>query len=416
MGASEDSRQTSTLVDLERAVLADVDRARAAGAALLRWWRHTDETGTYPSRFPLVRTFNLPDKSFAFFGQAPLSDGPLPVMGIMENMLYDQLRGVNIEHMRDELRHFVLHYFMRISAFERPEAYVAAGRFSPPGFLGKLSWCPKYEAQKGGFGFSQLFFKKRDSQQIGRFPEDQQAHIVDLRQIGTKYEWIVAKVRIYDFNISFRPRGQESLQFVLPLKEESYLVVSPEFLVNEDNPEPGILGRYGFGYAFMRPAGSTSPIAYGPGQFIASFQLIHFQVLDNGRIELRLIFVANRPEQILDVPIAPLDWGRRMADFMTLGMASRLAGPVQSALERAPLRLGSFDPVTTFVRLANFLTAGQAAQKYCISMNQLERQFLVQHFMQHYQMVTGSLLTWRQHASWLERAKLPEKLIQGVRT
>jgi hypothetical protein len=78
--------------------------------------------------------------------------------------------------------------------------------------------------------------------------------------------------------------------------------------------------------------------------------------------------------------------------------------------------LGSVDPVRGFIGLANAVSGGAAARDYCISMEQLERQFLVQHFMQHYQMVTSSLLTWRQHASWLDRAALPQEIIEGVST
>src|SRR5262249_40249931 len=152
----------------------------------------------------------------------------------------------------------------------------------------------------------QLYYKPRGPGPVGKFPEERQAHIVDLRQIGTTYDWIVAKVRIYDFNLTVRPRGQESLQFILPLREESYLVLSPDFLVDEENPSPEILGRYGFGYAFIRDPSSTGPIAYGPGQFRASFQLIHFRVLASGRIQLSLVFVANRPQQILNVAIDPV--------------------------------------------------------------------------------------------------------------
>jgi len=49
-------------------------------------------------------------------------------------------------------------------------------------------------------------------------------------------------------------------------------------------------------------------------------------------------------------------------------------------------------------------------------MEQLEKQFLVQHFMQHYPMVVGSLLTWRRQADWLDRAALPAALVEGVAT
>jgi hypothetical protein len=404
------------LTDEDRAVLDRVDTARADGVSLLRWWRRIDAAGCYTQRFPLVRTFNAPDKSFAFFDEAPIPGKTLPVMGIVEDMLYDQPKTSGPEKVRDELREFVLHYFLRISAFERPEAYADADNTAPPRLLPSLSWCPTYEAHKSGFGYTQLYYKRRDAVAPGKVPEERRAHIVDVREIGTTYDWLVAKVRIYDFNLTVRPRGQASLQVVLPLREESYLVLSPDFLVDEDNPSPDILGRYGFGYAFIRDPFPTGPIAYGPGQFEASFQLIHFRVLTDGRIKVSLVFVVNRPQQVLNVAFDPVGWGLRLADLSSLGLASPFLAPMRVMTDRLPLRLPGLDPVRGFIALANVFSGGAAARDYCISMEQLERQFLVQHFMQHYQMVTSSLLTWRQHPSWLDPACLPPEIIEGVRT
>ena len=161
---------------------------------------------------------------------------------------------------------------------------------------------------------------------------------------------------------------------------------------------------------------SSGPLAFGPGQFRASFQLIHFRVLASGEIHLDLVFVVNRPEQVLRVAFAPFDWGLRLANLFTLGLAGPFLTPLRWAAGRWPLRLGTFDPVGGFVSLANLATGGAAARDYCISWEQLERQFLVQHFMQHYQMVTSSLLTWRQYADWLDRAALPGEVIRGEAT
>jgi hypothetical protein len=261
-----------------------------------------------------------------------------------------------------------------------------------------------------------MYFKRKDSGRVGKFPPDQRSRIVDLRRIGTEFEWVVVKVRIHDFNLTYRPRGAESLQFVLPLREESYLVISPEFVANEDNPGPELLGRYGVGYAFVEDPVNPGPFAYGPGQFRASFQLIHFRILRSGEIHADLVFVANRPDRILQIDFAPLDWGLGLAEVLSLGLAGPLLAPLRRVASSWPLRLGTFDPVGAFVQLANLTTGGAAARDYCISHEQLERQFLVQHFVQHYQMVTGSLLTWRQYADWLDRAGLPEDVIRGVTT
>src|SRR5713226_6174421 len=80
----------STWTREDRAVLACVEGALAAGVGLLRWWRQTHAANAYAHRFDLIRTFNQPDTSFGFFDQAPLRHGKIPVMGIVEEMLYDQ--------------------------------------------------------------------------------------------------------------------------------------------------------------------------------------------------------------------------------------------------------------------------------------------------------------------------------------
>jgi hypothetical protein len=68
----------------------------------------------------------------------------------------------------------------------------------------------------------------------------------------------------------------------------------------------------------------------------------------------------------------------------------------------------------TGISLANLVTGGLAGRQFCISMEELQRRFLVQHFMQHYEMLTGSVLTWRQIPDWLDQANLPQWVITGL--
>src|ERR1041384_8004400 len=173
-------------------------------------------------------------------------------------MLYDQprtpaaSRTAAAEWMRDQVREFVLHYFMRISAFREPEAYVPDRPFLPPGFLQRLSWCPQEDILRRGFGFRQLYYKLKGTGEVGKFPTRERPAIVDLREIGTKYEGIVLRVRIFDFNFPFKPFGPGGPAVVVPLNEQSNLIMSNAFVEDEQNPEHGVLGRYGLGYAFVK--------------------------------------------------------------------------------------------------------------------------------------------------------------------
>ncbi len=94
-------------------------------------------------------------------------------------------------------------------------------------------------------------------------------------------------------------------------------------------------------------------------------------------------------------------------------MASRLLSPAKGLFDQLPLRL-NVDPVSAYVSGANLISGGTAAQTLCISIEQLEKFFLLQHFKQHYQTIVGSLLTWRQIPDWLDEKNLPAWVISGI--
>ena len=210
--------------------------------------------------------------------------------------------------------------------------------------------------------------------------------------------------------MTFRPFGPDAATLVVPLQAENYLVLSPEFIANRDDPEPGVIGEYGFGYAVVPDPNHTGTLAYGPGHFRAGFQLIHFRVLENGELWVRLVFVVNRPDQILNAPLDPVGWSLHIIDLMSLGFTTRLLQPIRQLIEGLPLRVSGFDPLSSFIVLANSVTGGFAGEGLCISREQLEKYSLVQHYMQHYKMIVASLLTWRHVSNWLNSGEIPESI------
>lgn len=403
--------------DEDRLILDRVEGALEDGRELKSWWDRTYPNG-FAEKFDLERVFNRPDSSFGFFDEVQLGRGLLPVMGNFQDMLYDQPRTPTAltqnaaEWMRDQIREFILHYFMRVSSFRQPDVYVESRRRALPSYLEKLSWCNEPNILRQGFGFTQYYYKLRDTGQIGKFPQESESAIIDLREIGVKYEWIVVKVRIFDFNFRFKPFGSNGPELSFPLTEASYLVLSRDFILNEDEPSPDALGRYGLGYSFIRDP-TQGLIGYGPGQFRAAIELINFEVSRRGDVRVGMVFVADRPERIANVSLNPVDWSFNLAGLFSFGMASQFLAPLRNTLERIPTTVDSFDPVYGFVSLANSLTANQAAQQLCISREQLEKDFLAQHFIQHYTTIVGSLLTWRQIPDWLDSAALPEWVVLG---
>jgi hypothetical protein len=407
------SLEATELTVEERSLLDSVDRGLEVGLQLQKWMEASNASNGYATRFDLVRVFNRPDKSFGFFGEVPCGGDTIPVMGDVQEMSYDRPKAGS-SHWPDQLREFVLHYFLRVTDFRKPQAYVEPARNHGP-VRGPADWCPEADSQFGGFGYQQLFYKLSASGEIGKFAEEDRFAIVDLREIGVKYKWILGKVRIFNFNLSFAPWGSDLPSLEVPLNEETFLVLSPDFIVDEDNPAPGVLKRFGVGYALLDKPGDYGLLAYGPGRFGSGFQSIHFQVTEGGSASVRMCFVVNRPKHILNIAIDPVHSGLDLADLLSFGLASPFLTPIRNTVGRLVPRVGGFDPVFTYIAFFNALAGKQIANKWCVSREQLEKRMLVQHFMQHYDMIVNSLLTWRQIPDWLDARGLPEWVIRGIR-
>jgi hypothetical protein len=397
----------------DEAILSSVEEYLADALALKRWWEDAEINHGFQEKFDLERTLNRPASSYGFFGEAPVAGKTMRVMGNVQDMVYDQPKvpaqavSNGAHWMQQQLREFVLHYFMRVSSFRKPEAFVPDLRPKEDLWLSNLSWCPEPRIAREGFGFTQIYYKTITGE-IGRF--DTPFAIVDMRDIGTKYAWIVLKVKIFDFSFKLRPFGESGPELVFSLDEESYLVVNEAFILNEEHPEPGVLGRYGIGYGFIKnPAHGL--LTYGPGEFDAAFELIQFSAHEDGTLDVHMVFVVNRPAEIANININPLRWTVRAVNLLSLGVASPLLDPIENAM--SSFSLGSLDPVATYIFLVNAVTGGYAAEQFCISKTQLDKTFLLQHFMQHYDTVVGSLLTWRQIRNWLDEHELPAWVISG---
>jgi hypothetical protein len=396
------------VTQVDRTILSYVERTLGDGMELVRWWEAKDRVGDYSDRFDVVREYHTSDRSFGFFDTAVVGGAAMPVMGIVQEMFYDRQKLASGETIRAQLQEFVLRYFMRVSHLRQPEA-MPAGQRAPNSFLQRaVSWLPDEEERRVGFGYQQLYYKLHDSGKIGKFTGDEQHAIVDLREIGAVYDWIVLKVDIFDFNLSFSPFGGNALKLQLPLKESTYLVLGPAFVKNTEDPEPGVLGQYGFGYAFVPYAPEPGIIAYGPGHFAAAIQTVDFKVMLDGEIRVRAAFVLNRPTKIATIDVAPVDWSFQIADMMTFNLASRFMAPMKAIADRLPLRVTGVDPIAVYIWMANTITGGMAAQRFGISKEVLEKRMLVQHFMQHYEMLINSLLVWRLVPDWTDEAQLPE--------
>ncbi|HEY2150595.1 MAG TPA: hypothetical protein VGH34_07300 [Vicinamibacterales bacterium] len=398
----------SAVTHLDRAILRRVERTLADGVALARWWEEKDRADDYTERFDVVRDFADAGRSFGFFETAVVGNADLPVMGIVQDTFFDRQKMASGETIRDQMREFIFRYFLRVSHLYQPEPATEAEPV-PLGRLQRvLSWLPEENERRVGSGCEQLYYKRRDSGEVGKFVGDERSAVVDLRDIGTVYDWILIKVDVFDFGLSFAPFGSEAPKLQMPMKDPTYVVIGPPFIKNQENPEPGVLGQYGFGYAFV-PYSPDGPgvIAYGPGHFTAAIQNVDFTVVSDGEIRVRTAFVVNRPDKIAQVDIDPIDWSFRFADMMTFGIASRLMAPVRTVTDTLPLRVSGLDPISTYIWVANTVTGGMAATRLGYSKSVLEKRMLVQHFLQNYEMLRSSVLVWRTVPDWTDHAMLP---------
>ncbi len=418
--AEDGGQDAEELTEEEHSLLEGVDKVLADARELKAWWDEVDgKSYAGVDTFELSATHNRPDMSFGFLDETEVAGETMPIMGNVQEQFYDhpkspiksaEAKKRAADWMNRQMREFVLRYFMRVSDFNQPRSYPdLEDAEAPPTYLRPISWCPDPQDTGSGFGFAQMYYKRTGSDEIHKFAEDDRYKVVDLRKLLGEYEWIVVKVKIFNFKFVLAPFGKEYPFGTVPLTESSYLVLSKDFILDEKNPEGSEdIGRYGFGYGFLAEPGE-SLLAYGPGQFDAAFQVIHFHVRKSGEVISRMAFVANQPRKILNVSLDPMSWGMEMANMMTFGAASSLLAPMRRAMPS----FGGLDPVLGYISFANALSGGAAERQLCISRKQLFKDFLVQHFDQHYNVVAGSMVTWRQIPDWLDEDALPHWVQSG---
>lgn len=423
---------TKAWTESERELLKAVPEALRDAVDLLRWWQETDkayqadEKNGYAYVYPETETRHRPgDLSYGFFDDVRLTSREqvttVPINGNVQEMFYDdpksppELDQVAAKLMHEQIREFILKYFMRVSDFRQPEL---------------VEDDEKNDSSITGFGFSQLFYKRCGSDAIDRFEKSEEDAIVELTEFEVgrdgkePYEWIILKNPIYGFGFDFKPFGKvldkvigvSGPEIKIPAAVFNYLVMSKDFVVNEeyetDPRDPdAVRARYGFGYAFVNDP-EPSVYGYGPGELEPAFEQLVWEVRNSGEVRVRAAFVAQEPTSILRLSVDPLAWGFQFTKALG-GEVPAALQPLQRAWSRLPFSNLTFDPVLPTVRFLNLVTAGQAA-KVGISKEHIIKQALFVHFLQHYQTILGSVQTWRQIKDWLGREEpLPKWVLSG---
>jgi hypothetical protein len=399
----------ASMLPEDLAILAHAERTLLDGGDLYQWLDRQDRAGDYAERFDLARERVSGDERFGFFDVATVAGRQVPVMGVVEDLFYDRDERGTSETIRGQLREFVLRYFLRIYHGREDHTTAPGRRPAASAFERALSRSPEDVQEIGGSGYEQRYYKRADSGEIGKFARDERRAIVDLRELGAVYDWILLKVDALTFDVSLAPFGSAAPKLQVPVHQDgAYVIVGPAFLTDVAHPESGAIAEYGFGYAFLPYApGRPGLVAFAPGHYRAAVHAVTFRLMASGEIRARTRFVLTRPDQIVAVDVDPIGWGMQMADMLTFRIASQLMRPMLAVTDRLPLRARGVDPVGASVWMANLMTGGFAARRFGLSKESLEKRMLLQHLVQHDDMMMHSALVWRLVDDWTDRVPQP---------
>lgn len=415
----------------DRYVLRHIPKAYDDGVVLKRWWEKTYARDSFRQKFQLVRQLNQPSESFGFLDSVLLDGSQVPIGGEYQHDFFDQPKApadVSLanEWIKAQLRIFALRYFLRVSALHATTAFPQRiGPRADPLFP-FLSACSKLEDERQDIGFTQLAYKlEGDDDEIHAFPKSEQSAFVDVREIGEKYAWVLAKARIFQFQLTFYPFGEKffPVTFADP-NEYLYLLFTPYFVSVEepeekraerrpDGRDVGLLAEYGFGFSIVANPSSKDVFTEGPQVFTTGIQFFKFQLWEDGQIWVRMVFLANQLTHIFQFPLDPLYWTFKLGELTAAATKSSLLPFFQGAVDRLPLG-PTIDPVFGSIRLLNAVTGGLAGRDYCISIDEVQRDVLVKHEEVFSEMISDAGRTWRQIRDWLDTDALPVWVRRGV--
>jgi hypothetical protein len=396
----------ASLDKAEEQLLRNVELHLSQGIEIRDWWERKDRENTFADRFEIARTFNPAETAYGFCDETKLRERNVRLMGLAQQMVFDRPKTPQGSANRPQLREYAMRYFLRSSDFREPVAFDRTSFGEVPAALRGALWKrPASDESLRGFGFSQLYYKLVKGE-IGRFEGADASAIVDLRELGERFQWILLKVRMFNTKATFAPLGDDGPQMVIPLRSESYVIISRELVT--DRP-----GEYGIGYAIMPGPETGGDAAYGPGHFDTGFQTIRFTLGKDGVARARTALAVNRAEKFMNLPFDPLQLGFKAADTLTLGIASQFVQPFAGAFPPF-LSAHGLDPLQAYIALANAATGGAAGESFGVSKISLEHSILTQLFQANYKLISGAVLTYRSVPDWTAGSALPDWIRTGV--
>src|SRR2546428_3189873 len=106
LAAPHAAPQTSQASGSDTWILRDVDRALSDGVRLLQWWQRIDAARSYKTSFSFLKDLTPPDRAVGFFDETEISSGPIGVMGLAHEMLFDRPKSGSPAAYRAQIREF----------------------------------------------------------------------------------------------------------------------------------------------------------------------------------------------------------------------------------------------------------------------------------------------------------------------
>ena len=358
----------------DQEVLANVEAAIDQGREVKEWLDAERTSRIWMNRFPIARELHYPDLNFGFLMDANLRSGTLPVAGVCQDQLFAWPKAPagcrqDLVKVRARLRDFIFHRFMGIT---HEESWTRAEG------LGSGRRNPDSRQLVDGWGYEQVFYKLKGTGEVGRFPDNQQRCIVPLEEIGTKYAWIVFKVDIFHLNAPVNLLGlANGPRLTVSLQQPVYTVMTPDYLVDQEDPEPGVVGKYGYGYSVIPNPTYKSLLAVGPSSLTHTIERLTFRLLKTGEMRAHMDYVMPQPQRVLNLD--PVGWSFGAADRLSFGAASKVFGPLKSMLQNLQDRM---DPVFMGMRILDTMTAGISSSEFSLDKDQLLKSIMMLHFVE----------------------------------
>lgn len=376
------------------AILNGVDQAIQQGQDVKKWWADNRQTRVQEKRHPIARQIHRPDRNYGFLMNADLRLGSLPVSGVIQEQIFafpkgrTTLSAQSKAEQRKQLRTFIMRHFMHLTSQAVPET------------------CGDQHGAKPdtvGWQYEQVFYKLQGTGEIGKFPAARARDLISLDEVGPKYAWVVFKVVIHHLNFTIDLAGTPAGPgLTASLKQPVHTVMTPDFLMDEEDPEPGVLGCYGYGYSVVPDPNYKSVLAAGPSALTNTIETLHFRLLESGEICANMDFIMPQPDKIINFD--PEKMGLDIADHLSFGMASKVFAPVSKLLSGITPDL---DPMYMAMRFANLATLGLAGDEFSINRETLLKTFMSMHFTDVFNMFNLVGSHFSMVPDWTDAKNLP---------